>query len=158
MGDPRKLKLALDTGVTVIAAHCASSFFPWEESYLPELSEMLQEADQRGWKLYADISAMCTLFRASIIDDVLKGVPHHRMVFGSDYPVPVDDMPPHFVETIDLEELLRILKIDNPIEKNYQQLLAMDFPREAMTKASELLHIPEEKLTHKGGELGAERS
>jgi len=158
LGDPRKLKLALDTGVTVIAAHCASSFFPWEESYLPELSEMLEEADQRGWKLYADISAMCTLFRASIIDDVLKRIPHHRMVFGSDYPVPVDDMPPHFVETIDLEEFLRILKIDNPIEKNYQQLLAMDFPREAMTKASELLPIPEGKLTNKGGELRVERS
>lgn len=146
LGDPRKLKLALDTGVKVIAAHCASSFFPWEDSYLGELSEMLEEADRRGWRLYTDISALCTLFRASIIDDILRTIPHHRMVLGSDYPIPIDGMPPHFVETIDFQEFLRISKIDNPIEKNYQQLLAMDFPKDAMTRGSELLHIPEEKL------------
>ena len=146
LGDPRKLKLALNTGVKVIAAHCASSFFPWEDSYLNELSQMLEEADRRGWRLYADISAMCTLFRVSIIDDILRKIPHDRMVFGSDYPIPIDDMPPHFVETLDLQEFLRITKIHNPIEKNYQQLLAMDFPKDAMTRASELLHIPEEKL------------
>lgn len=145
-GDPRRLALALDTGVKVIAAHCASSFFSWEESYLDELSAMLEEADRRGWSLYTDISAMCTLFRASIIDDVLKKIPHDRMVFGSDYPIPIDDMPPHFVETIDWREFLRISKIDNPIEKNYQQLLAMDFPEDAMTRGSALLRIPEEKL------------
>jgi predicted TIM-barrel fold metal-dependent hydrolase len=149
LGDPRKLRLALDAGVKVIAAHCASSFFPWENSYLNELSEMLEEADRRGWRLYADISAMCTLFRASIIDDILEKIPHNRMVFGSDYPVPIDDMPPHFVETINVEEFLRILKIENPVEKNYQQLLAMDFPKEAMTRASELLRIPGEKLNPK---------
>jgi len=150
LGDPRRLKLALETGVTVIAAHCASSFFPWEESYLDELSKILEEADRRGWKLYTDISAMCTLFRAAIIDDVLEKIPHDRMVLGSDYPVPIDDIPPHFVETLDRQEFLQIIKIDNPIEKNYQQLLAMDFPKEAMTKASELLHIPEEKFNKRG--------
>jgi predicted TIM-barrel fold metal-dependent hydrolase len=146
LGDPRKLKLALDLGVKVIAAHCASSFFPWEENYLSKMSEMLAEADRRGWRLFADISAMCTLFRVSIIDDILEKIPHERMVFGSDYPVPIDDMPPHFVETLDVQEFLRIRKIENPIEKNYQQLLAMDFPEDAMTRASELLRIPREKL------------
>jgi len=60
-------------------------------------------------------------------------------------------MPPHFVETLDLQEFLRITKIHNPIEKNYQQLLAMDFPEDAMTRGSELLHIPREKLKNKGG-------
>jgi predicted TIM-barrel fold metal-dependent hydrolase len=149
LGDPRRLKLALDNGVKVIAAHCASSFFPWEGNYLGELSEMLEEADRRGWRLYADISAMCTLFRVSIIDDILEKIPGDRMVFGSDYPVPIDDMPPHFVETLDMQEFLRIRKIENPIEKNYQQLLAMAFPEDAMTRASEFLRIPEEKLNHK---------
>jgi predicted TIM-barrel fold metal-dependent hydrolase len=149
LGDPRRLKLALDNGVKVIAAHCASSFFPWEGNYLGELSEMLEEADRRGWRLYADISAMCTLFRVSIIDDILEKIPGDRMVFGSDYPVPIDDMPPHFVETLDMQEFLRIRKIENPIEKNYQQLLAMAFPEDAMTRASELLRIPKEKLNDK---------
>lgn len=146
LGNPRRLELSLDMGVRVFAAHCASSFFPWEDSYLNELSKMLHEADRRGWDLYADISAMCTLFRASIIDDVLEKIPPHRMVLGSDYPIPIDDMLPPLVETMDWQEYLRISKIDNPIEKNYQQLLAMDFPEEAMTRASTLLRLPEAKL------------
>lgn len=146
LGDPRKLRLALDMGVKVIAAHCATSLFPWEKSYLDALSEMFDEGERRGWNLYADISAMCTLFRASIIDDILKKIPHNRMVLGSDYPIPVDNMSPKFVETLTLQEYLDIAKIDSPIEKNYRQLLAMDFPKEAMTKGSSILRIPEEKV------------
>jgi len=145
-GDPRKLRLALEMGVKVIAAHCATSFFSWEKSYLDELSEMFDEGERRGWNLYADISAVCTLFRASIIDDILKKIPHNRMVLGSDYPIPVDNMPPQFVETLTVQEYLDIAKIDNPIEKNYRQLLAMDFPKEAMTKASSILRIPDGKI------------
>ena len=146
LGDPRKLKLALDEGVTVIAAHCASSFFPWEDSYLDELSEMFDEAERRRWNLYADISAMSTLFRVSIIDDILEKIPHKKMVLGSDYPIPIDPMPPHLVEALDWQEYLKISKIKSPIEKNYRQLLAMDFPKEAMTKAFEILRIPKEKM------------
>jgi predicted TIM-barrel fold metal-dependent hydrolase len=145
-GDPSKLRLALDMGVKVIAAHCATSFFPWEKSYLDELSEMFDEGQRRRWNLYADISAMCTLFRASIIGEVLEKIPHNRMILGSDYPIPVDNMPPKFIETLTLREYLDIAKIDNPIEKNYRQLLAMDFPEEAMTKASSILRIPEAKV------------
>ena len=145
-GDPRKLRLALDMGVKVIAAHCATSFFPWEKSYLGELSEMFDEGERRGWNLYADISAMCTVFRVSIIDDILKKIPHNRMVLGSDYPIPVDNMPPQFIGTLTLQEYLEIAKVDNPIEKNYRQLLAMDFPKEATTKASSILRIPGIKI------------
>jgi predicted TIM-barrel fold metal-dependent hydrolase len=133
-------------GVKVIAAHCATSFFSWEKGYLDELSEMFDERERRGWNLYADISAMCTLFRVSIIDDVLKKIPHDRMVFGSDYPIPIDNMPPQFNETLTFEEYREIAEIESPIEKNYRQLLAMNFPKEAMTKASSILRIPKEKI------------
>lgn len=140
-GNPRKLRLALDMGVTVIAAHCASSFFPWEKSYVDELSEMFEESERGKWHLYADISAMCSLFRAPMIETILKKIPHEHMVFGSDYPVPIDNMSPHLVQTLDVKEYRKISKIDNPIEKNYHQLLAMGFPKEAMTKASSILRF-----------------
>ncbi len=146
LGDPRKLRLALDMGVKVIAAHCATSFFSWEKSYLDELSEMFDEREKRGWNLYADISAMCTLFRVSIIDDVLKKIPHDRMVLGSDYPIPIDSMPPQFNESLPFEEYREIDELGSPIEKNYRQLLAMKFPKQAMTKASSILRIPKEKI------------
>ena len=146
LGDPRKLRLALDMGVKVIAAHCATPFFLGEKSYLDELSKMFNEREKRGWNLYADISAMCTWFRASIIDDILEKIPHDRMVLGSDYPIPVDNMPLKFARTLTKKRYLDIAKIDNPIEKNYHQLLAMNFPKEALTKASSILRIPKGKI------------
>jgi predicted TIM-barrel fold metal-dependent hydrolase len=159
LGDPRKLRLALDMGVTVIAAHCGTALFSWEKSYLDELSEMFDERERRGWNLYADISAMCILFRAPIIDAVLKKIPHDRMVLGSDYPIPVDRMPPEFIETLTFQEYSKMGKIDNPIEKNYRQLLAMDFPKEAMTKAASILRIPEEKkAARESSKEGLERN
>jgi predicted TIM-barrel fold metal-dependent hydrolase len=145
LGDPRKLRLALNIGVKVIAAHCGTALFSWEKSYLDELGQMFDERERRGWNLYADISAMCILFRAPVIDAVLKKIPHDRMVLGSDYPVPVDRMLPWFIENLTFKEYFKIAKIDNPIEKNYRQLLAMNFPEEAMTKAASILRIPEEK-------------
>ncbi len=145
-GDPRKLRLALDMGVKVVAAHCATSFFSWEKNYLDELSALFDEREKRGWNLYADISAMCTLFRVSIIDAVLKKIPHDRMILGSDYPIPIDDRPPQFNEALPFEEYRKIAEIKSPIEKNYRQLLAMNFPKEAMTKASSILRIPKEKI------------
>lgn len=51
---------------------------------------------------------MCTLFRASIIEEVLGKIPHNWMVLGSDYPIPVDNMAPKFVETLTLQEYLAI--------------------------------------------------
>lgn len=146
LGDPKRLRLPLEMGVTVIAAHCATNFYPGEESHLHVLSALFEEAEKKGWKLYADISALCTLFRVSLIDDILRKIPHDKMILGSDYPVPVDTMPPYLVETLDAQEYLKISRIENSIEKNYRQLLAMGFPREAMTRASSILRIPPGKL------------
>ena len=141
LSDPRRLERALDIGVTVIAAHCGTAFFPGERDCMPELSGMLEEAEGRNWKLYADISALCSFFRMGMIDDVLEKIPADRMVYGSDYPVPVDTMPPGIVETLDWSEVVAISRIDNPFDKNYVQLLAMDFPQEAMTRAAGLLRL-----------------
>lgn len=141
LGNPLKLKLPLEKGVTVIAAHCSTAYFPGEKSYMPELTQLIDEAQkpENKWNLYADISAMCSLFRISIIKEVLKTIPHERMVMGSDYPIPIDNLPPYIVETLNFKESLKIFKIDNPIEKNYQQLLAMGFPYEAMTRGWDIL-------------------
>jgi hypothetical protein len=81
------------------------------------------------------------------------------MVLGSDYPIPVDRMPPEFIETLTFQEYSKMGKIDNPIEKNYRQLLAMDFPKEAMTKAASILRIPEEKnAARESSKEGLERN
>jgi predicted TIM-barrel fold metal-dependent hydrolase len=142
-GHPRRLEKALDLGVTVIAAHCATRFYPWEHEYdwLSDLAEMMEEAQAatKRWNLYADVSAMCTLFRTDVIDRVLRDIPGQRMVLGSDFPIPVDVMLPREVEDLTLGEAIRDLRIRNPIERNYRQLLDMGFPSEIGTRAAEVV-------------------
>ncbi len=141
LGDPRLLKRALDRGVTVIAAHCATRFFPLErQDYLPELRDMMRMADKKKWKLYADVSAMCTLSRIGTVDNVLESLPKDRLVLGSDFPIPVETMPWLLVRDLDRDEASRLINMKNPIEKNYQQLLAMGFPETIGTTAAELLN------------------
>lgn len=142
LGDPRLLKRALDIGATVIAAHCAARFFPLEDwEYLGQLSQMMREADDNGrWRLFADVSAMCTTFRTATVDEVLEKIPGHRMVLGSDFPLPIDSMPPIAVKGLTLNEYFELFSVENPIEKNYRQLLAMGFPETIGTKAAELLN------------------
>ncbi len=150
-GDPRLLERALDVGITVIAAHCATRFFPLEEhDFLDELAEMMARADDNGkWKLYADVSAMCTIFRVGTVDRVLEKIPPDRMVLGSDYPIPVDSMPPILVEGLTVDEYFDLLSIRSPVEKNYRQLLAMGFPESIGMKAADLLN-PKALAWHKG--------
>src|SRR2546421_11925771 len=120
LGDPRGLQLALDRGVTVIAAHAATRFFQWDDyDYVAELADMID----RNPNLYADLSAMCVWCRkGDTIKRVKHLIPQDRLILGSDYPIPVNDMLLPFMEAVSLEESLKIGTIKNPIERNYQQL------------------------------------
>ena len=140
LGDPRRLRRALDIGVTVIAAHAGVRFFPFEEDHLDHLAAMMGEAEANGrWRLYADVSAMCLPCRLGTVRRVLERIPGERMVLGSDVPVPVADMPPVLMPGLALDRYLELVRVRNPIEKNVQQLLAMGFPPEAGTRAAELI-------------------
>ncbi len=137
LGDPRRLRRALDAGVTVIVAHCGTRFFPTDElDYLDDLATMMGEYPQ----LYADLSAMCVLCRIGTVDRVLDKLDPDRLVLGSDFPIPINDMPPLVVKGLTPAEHLECIAIPNPIEKNYRQLLAMGFPVSIGTKAAELLN------------------
>jgi predicted TIM-barrel fold metal-dependent hydrolase len=140
LGDPRRLRRALDIGVTVIAAHCAMRVFPFQDDHLGDLAAMMREAEENGrWRLFADVSAMCLICRIGTVGRVLESIPGERMILGSDYPVPVSDMPPVVFRDLSLQEYLGLLHLRNPIEKNVRQLLAMGFPGAMLTRAAELI-------------------
>lgn len=140
LGDPRRLRRALDIGVTVIAAHCAMRVFPFQDDHVGDLAAMMREAEENGrWRLYADVSAMSLICRIGTVHRVLEGIPGERMILGSDYPVPVSDMPPAVFKDLSLDEYLALLHVRNPIEKNLRQLLAMGFPAAILTRAAELI-------------------
>lgn len=97
-GNPLRLRRALDAGVRVVVAHCASMGRdrdldrgpngPWVESF--ELFARLMDEPRYSGLLYGDISAMTQVNRAGpALTRVIERTDWHpRLLNGSDYPLP----------------------------------------------------------------------
>jgi mannonate dehydratase len=98
LGNPLRLRRALDHGVRVIVAHCASMGDGEDLDAGPgasrrtnfELFARLMDEPRYENLLYGDISAMTQLNRIGpALDTVLERDDwHHRLINGSDYPLP----------------------------------------------------------------------
>lgn len=97
LGNPLKLRFALDSGVRVVIAHCASlgsaidldrgGEGPEEECF--KLFARLFDEARYADRLYADISAVTQLNRARVLPRLLERADWHpRLLNGSDYPLP----------------------------------------------------------------------
>jgi uncharacterized protein len=86
VGDPDRLRTALDEGVTVIAAHACSYGLMLYEKFLPTFHELAN----RYPNFYADISALTLPNRLKMLLH-LRRYPElqHRLIFGTDYPLSV---------------------------------------------------------------------
>jgi hypothetical protein len=86
MGDPDRLRLALDEGVTVIAAHACSYGLILYEKFLPTLREFVA----RYSNFYCDVSGLTQPNRLGMLLH-LRRYPeiHERLLFGTDYPLSV---------------------------------------------------------------------
>ncbi|ETO21910.1 Amidohydrolase 2 [Reticulomyxa filosa] len=94
-GNPLRLQRALDKGVKVIMAHCASE---GEDEDLDsnthaqvssvDLFMRLMDNPKYDGLLFGDISALTSFRRVGALVKVLKRTDiHHRLIHGSDYPV-----------------------------------------------------------------------
>jgi hypothetical protein len=90
MGDPDRLRLALDEGTMVIAAHACSYGLMLYEKFLPTLHEFSKTYQN----FYADISALTLPNRLRMLLH-LRRYPHiqKRLLFGTDYPLSVTHLP-----------------------------------------------------------------
>jgi len=90
LGDPNRLRLALDEGATVIAAHACSYGLLLYEKFHPTFLDLVN----RYPNFYADISALTQPNRCKMLL-LLRQHPevHHRLLFGTDYPLPVFHLP-----------------------------------------------------------------
>ncbi len=86
VGEPDRLRLALDEGATVIAAHACSYGLILYEKFLPTLRDLVQ----RYPHFYADISALTLPNRMRMLLHLRKYPEvHERLLFGTDYPLSV---------------------------------------------------------------------
>ncbi|MGB9150483.1 MAG: amidohydrolase family protein [Burkholderiales bacterium] len=131
-GNPLLLRRALDHGVRVVVAHCASlgqdrdldlgANGPYVNSF--ELFARLMDDAKYGKTLHGDISAVTQLNRAI---DVLKRIIersdwHGRLLNGSDYPIPgvmplysIENMLQEKMITKPIAPVLREIRKHNPL-------------------------------------------
>src|SRR6266545_15053 len=90
LGDPERLTLALDEGVTVIAAHACSYGLMFYEKFIPTLQAFVN----RYPRFYADISALTLPTRFRMLLHLRRHPElHERLLFGTDYPLSVFHLP-----------------------------------------------------------------
>lgn len=135
---PSRLEFPLSEGVTVIAAHSCLPAFPSDHDYFPDFLQLLHQAAQQRWNLYADVSAFCLPGRRCQIPRARKELPVAQLLLGSDFPVP--NMPFVYEENQNPPCLP-----DHPLDLNVVRLRRMGFPQEVFTKAWRVLPIPETK-------------
>lgn len=143
---PSLLRTALEMGVTVIMAHAALPLLPpplEDDSYFRELVALVDKADVEGWRLYADLSAINLGPRNAYIDEVKKHIPVKRLIFGSDYPIPILDISqkPHISIWHWLKHFFQTVATKNPLDKNYLLIRNMDFGDALFTNASDILRL-----------------
>lgn len=135
--DPRVLRLPLECGVNVIAAHCATKSGLFDPEYFHVFCEMLEQFPN----LYGDTSAFNVPIRGRHIRKCIEPEIAARLVHGSDYPVPVNGIWAWLQRFVSYEDFRRANKIPNVVERDYQLKRAMGFPPEYFTRASSLLRL-----------------
>ena len=139
--DPETLRLPLECGVNVIAAHAATGSGPFDPDYVPTLIRLMREFQN----LYADTSALNVPTRSyglrpCLESELLAG----RVVHGSDYPVPTSPAWAWVRGLIDSDQWASLKRINNPIEQDYQTKVAMGFPDSHFTRINTLLRTATE--------------
>jgi len=148
--NPKYLKTILDKGVTVIIAHCTMPFWgDLDIEYQDDFTEFLklfEEAESKDWKLYADLSAICSPLRnkyVQIIKARLAEITPKRLIYASDYPIPLSELcyqkSTNFFAW--LIYVFNVARTKNYLDKNYLLIKGMDFKEKICSNAPELFSM-----------------
>jgi hypothetical protein len=120
VGDPDRLRLALDEGVTVIAAHGCSNGLVVHEPYYATLLTLVQIYPH----FFTDLSAL-TLPNRFLMLLKLRRHPElaDRLLFGTDYPLSVFHLPAW--GRVRMRELTAIIRTTNRFDRQYRILKSL---------------------------------
>ena len=138
LGDPVTLRTPLEEGVTVICAHCASQGSSQGEHNLDRWLKLLPSYPN----LYGDLSALTQLNRKASFERLLdRGDLWHRLVHGSDYPLPFFPLssPYYFAGRIPRSQLDALQAIPNRLEREIRLKLALGVPERVFEQTRSLL-------------------
>ena len=129
------LRLPLQCGVNVIAAHCGSPALPWDRDYFDQFDQMRKSFPN----LYGDLSALSQITHLRTLAK-LRNDPR-QILYGSDYPVVTTALWSRLKGWIAPATYQRIRSVRNPLEKKLQLTMALGFPDRILTDFWELAAI-----------------
>ncbi|MBV8140733.1 MAG: amidohydrolase family protein [Verrucomicrobia bacterium] len=130
---PACLRLPLECGVTVIAAHCGTRALPWDGDHFRTFLEMRDCYAN----LYGDLSPLSHITHLASLERLREDPA--RLLHSTDYPVVSAVFPSFLKGWVSRAELRRLNTIDNPLEKKIQLTRAQGFPECVFTDLWELL-------------------
>ncbi|MBI4351742.1 MAG: amidohydrolase family protein [Elusimicrobia bacterium] len=136
--DPEKLRLPLSLGVTVIAAHIASTGKYHGEKSMERLARLMGEYPN----LYSDISSLTQLNKLSYMKKALtRGEFSGRLLYGSDFPLINTALvsPLYYGFRLSPKKLFSILRVKNPWDRDVLLKRALGTPAEIFDRPRKLL-------------------
>ncbi len=138
LGDPLRLELPLRLGVTVIAAHIATTGENGGEANFDRIMPLFSKYP----KLYADISSLTQINKLGYLRRALEReevVP--RLVYGSDWPLQFFPLVSVWYQLgrVPFAELKAIRGISNQWDRDVALKQAMGVPTSVFTRGAELL-------------------
>jgi hypothetical protein len=140
LGDPRLLKLPLECGVRVIAAHVASSGQTDGRDNIEHLLEMMPLYPN----LMADISTLTQMNRTKYLPVVLNDPRlRDRLMFGTDHPLTNTPLvtPLQYPLRLTLAQLWDLWRTRNPWDRSVKLKAALGVPPDVFTRSREYLGL-----------------
>ena len=133
--DPRNLRLPLECGVSVIAAHEAGKSGLWDPDYTRVLLEMMDTFP----KLFTDNSALAGPNRWRTISALLDPKIQQRVIHGSDFPIPSCGLGPWIGKLLSGADYFQSQKINNPLETDVFIKQAIGFKQSTFSRLADVI-------------------
>lgn len=138
LADPKRLKLPLDLGVTVIAAHIATTGENEGELDFERILPMLREYPN----LYADISSLTQVNKLGYLNKALqqKGIIPH-LIYGTDWPLQFFPLvsPWYFPLNLSFSDMWRLSGIENVWDRDVALKQSLGMPTSVFAAGGNLL-------------------
>ncbi|MCS6851742.1 MAG: amidohydrolase family protein [Gemmataceae bacterium] len=137
LGDPNLVQPALDEGVTVITAHAGSTGLLLVENLWLRVQRLIR----RYRHYYLDSSALCSPNRF-LTALKIRRCPEmqERLLYGSDYPVPV--LPQPFVWQLGWRRCRELAREANPLDRNVEVQRALGYRFASWPPGTRLAALP----------------
>lgn len=139
--DPVRLELPLQLGVTVIAAHVATTGEHEGERDIDRLARLMGAHPN----LWADLSSLTQLNKLGYLGEGLRRPEFAgRLLYGSDFPLinmPLVS-PWYFPRQLRLAEMQRLARLPNPWDRDVALKQALGVPAEVFARTAVLLRRP----------------